>query len=40
LEDSPDLAGVPTSWWSKGNSGSVTIKTEPQSIFDMYKKKK
>lgn len=39
LEDNVDLSWVPTSWWSKSNSGSVTIKSEPQSIFEMYKKK-
>lgn len=38
LDDNVDLAWVPTSWWWKGSS-EVVIKEQPQSIFDMYKKK-
>lgn len=38
LDDNVDLAWVPTSWWWKGSS-EVVVKEQPQSIFDMYKKK-
>ena len=38
LDDNVDLAWVPTSWWWKGN-WTVEVKQQPQSIFEMYKKK-
>ena len=39
MDDEIDLSWVPTSWWSKSNSGAVIIKSEPQSIFEKFKKK-
>lgn len=40
MDDNINLAGVPTSWWWKGGDTTAVIKGEPQSVFDLYKKKK
>lgn len=39
MDENVDLAWVPTSWGWKGGNGTTVIKEQPQSIFEMYKKK-